>query len=172
MNLSHAQIFELIKVLETCWNSVWNPLASHWSVHNSGETGRGLMEGISMEKSSQGCYKAMQIGFCDSHCNNIMDIQSRLPYSKVVYHAITVFFSSLMEVNISGNRDFVFIIIVQFMMSANSRIRFGLLTVFLCLYSMPSHYQLCANSSEDTELIKIIFPSATCLSDIFCQVCE
>ena len=28
------------------------------------------MEGINMEKSSQGCYKAMQIGFCDSHYND------------------------------------------------------------------------------------------------------
>ena len=45
-----------------------------------------------MEKSSQGCYKAMQIGFCDSHCNNIMDSQNRLPYSKVVYLAIIGFF--------------------------------------------------------------------------------
>ena len=34
---------------------------------SSGVTIRGLVEGINMEKSSQGCYKAMQIGFCDSH---------------------------------------------------------------------------------------------------------
>ena len=32
------------------------------------------MEGINMEKSSQGCYKAKQIGFCDSYHNNIIDI--------------------------------------------------------------------------------------------------
>ena len=57
------------------------------------------MEGINMEKSSQGCYKAMQIGFCDCHQNSIMDIQNRLPYSKVVYPAIIVLFSCLMEVN-------------------------------------------------------------------------
>ena len=37
-------------------------------------------------------------------------------------------------------RDFVFIIIVQFMMSANIRIRFGLQIVFVCLYITPSHY--------------------------------
>ena len=60
-------------------------------------------------------------------------------------------------------REFVFIIIVQFMMSANSRIRFGLQIVFVCLYSTPSHYHHCAKLSEDTELIK-------CLSDIFCRV--
>ena len=32
------------------------------------------MEGINMEKSSQGCYEAIQIGFCDSYHNNIIDI--------------------------------------------------------------------------------------------------
>ena len=51
-----------------------------------------------MDKSSQGCYKAIQIGFCDSYHNNIIGIQNRLPYSKVVYPAI-FFFSCLMEVN-------------------------------------------------------------------------
>ena len=44
---------------------------------------RGLMQGINMEKSSQGCYKAIQIGFCDSYHNKIIDVQNRLPYSKV-----------------------------------------------------------------------------------------
>ena len=37
------------------------------------------------------------------------------------------------------------ICIVQFMMSANSRIRFGLQIVFVCLYITPSHYHHCAN---------------------------
>ena len=63
------------------------------------------------------------------------------------------------------NRDFVFIIIVQFMMSANIRIRFGLQIMFVCLYIKPSHYHHCANLSEDIELIK-------CLSDMFCRVCK
>ena len=63
------------------------------------------------------------------------------------------------------NQEFVFIIIVQFMMSANSWIRFGLKIVFIYLYITPSHYHHCANLSEDNELIK-------CLSDIFCRVCE
>ena len=58
------------------------------------------------------------------------------------------------------NREFVFIIIVQFMMSANSGIRFALQIVPICLYSTPSHYHHCANLSEDNEHIK-------CLSDIF-----
>ena len=42
-------------------------------------------------------------------------------------------------------REFVFINIVQFMMSASCRIRFGLHIVFVCLYITPSHYHHCAN---------------------------
>ena len=57
------------------------------------------------------------------------------------------------------DRDFVFIISVQFMIRANSRIRFGLQIVFFCLYITPSHYHHFANFSEDIEPIK-------CLSDI------
>ena len=66
---------------------------------------------------------------------------------------------------IPENRDFVFIIIAQLMMSANSRIRFGLQIVSICLYITPSDYHHCANLSEDIELIK-------CLSDICCWVRE
>ena len=54
---------------------------------------------------------------------------------------------------------------VQFMKSAYSRIRLGLKIVFVYLYITPSHYDHCANLSEDIGLIK-------CLSDIFCRVCE
>ena len=43
------------------------------------------------------------------------------------------------------NWEYVFINIVQFMMSANSQIRFGLQIVFVCLYITPSHYHHCAN---------------------------
>ena len=60
---------------------------------------------------------------------------------------------------------FVFVIIVQSMMSANSRIRFGLEIVFVCLCITPSHYHHCANIFEDVEFIK-------CLPDIFCRLCE
>ena len=63
------------------------------------------------------------------------------------------------------NREFVFIIIVQFMVSANSQIRFDLKIVFVYLYITPSHYHHCASLSDDIELIK-------CLSDIVCRVCE
>ena len=42
------------------------------------------------------------------------------------------------------NREFVFVIIVQFMMSANGRIRFDLKIVFIYLYITASHYHHCA----------------------------
>ena len=51
------------------------------------------------------------------------------------------------------NQEFVCIIIVQFMMSANNRIRFVLKIVFISLYITPSHYHHCANLSEGNELI-------------------
>ena len=74
-------------------------------------------------------------------------------------------FCHLLHIHSGKKRDFVFIIIVQFMMSANSRIRFGLQIVFVCLYITPSQYHHCANVSEDIEHIK-------CMSDIFCRVCK
>ena len=52
---------------------------------------------------------------------------------------------SLIVYTFRENREFAFISIVQFMMSANSRIRFGLQIVFVCLYITPSHYHHCAN---------------------------
>ena len=60
------------------------------------------------------------------------------------------------------NREFVFIIILHFMISANSRMRFALQIVLVCLYSTSSHYHHCAKLSGDIELIK-------CLSDIFVE---
>ena len=43
-------------------------------------------------------HRKVVIKQCSYH-NNIIDIQNRLPYSKVVYPAIIVLFSCLMEVN-------------------------------------------------------------------------
>ena len=71
----------------------------------------------------------------------------------------------LIAYTLRENREFVFIIFVQFMMSVKSRIRFGLRILFVYMYTTPSHYHHCANLPEDIELIK-------CLSDIFCPVCE
>ena len=69
---------------------------------------------------------------------------------------------SLIAYTLWENRNFVFIIVVQFMMSAKSRIRFGLQIVFVCLYITSSYYHHCANLSEDIERIK-------CLPDIFVE---
>ena len=52
---------------------------------------------------------------------------------------------SLIVYTFRENLEFVFISIVQFMMSANSRIRFGLQIIFVCLYITPSHHHHCAN---------------------------
>ena len=56
---------------------------------------------------------------------------------------------------IPGKLGFGLITIVQFMMSANSRIRYGLQIVFVCLYITSSHYHHCANLSVDIELMSI-----------------
>ena len=47
---------------------------------------------------------------------------------------------SLIAYTLREKRDFVFIIIAQCMMRANSRMRFGMQIVFVCLYITPSHY--------------------------------
>ena len=78
----------------------------------------------------------------------------------LLHHILSLIANTFLE-----NREFVFIIIVQFMMSANIRIRFGLEIVLVCLYSTTSHYHHCANLSEGIEFIQ-------CLSDIICRVCE
>ena len=52
---------------------------------------------------------------------------------------------SLIVYTFRENREFVFNSIVQFMMSANSWIRFGFQIVLVCLYVTPSHYHHCAN---------------------------
>ena len=71
---------------------------------------------------------------------------------------------SLIAYTFRENWNFVFIIIVQFMMSSNRRMRFGLQIVFVCLYITSSHYHHCAKLSDNIVLIK-------CLSDKFCRLC-
>ena len=58
---------------------------------------------------------------------------------------------ALIAYKFRANPEFVFIIIVLFMMSANIRIRFALQIVFICLYITTSHR--CGNLSEDIKLI-------------------
>ena len=72
---------------------------------------------------------------------------------------------SLIAYTFRKKMDFVFIIIVQFMRSTTIRVHFGLQIVLVCLYITLSHCYHCANLSENIELL-------TCLSYIFCRVCE
>ena len=72
---------------------------------------------------------------------------------------------SLIAYTFREKLDLIFITFVQFMMSSNSWMRFGLRIVFVFLYIISSHHHHCANLSEDIELLK-------CLPDIFCRVCE
>ena len=74
------------------------------------------------------------------------------PFPLFSYFSVVVCLRSLLHHILSlivytfrENREFVFISIVQYMMSANSRIRFGLQIVFVCLCITPSHYHHCAN---------------------------
>ena len=92
------------------------------------------------------CYYHHQIGSIHlSHCYHIF------PWL-CAWDVCYITFCHLLHIHSEKNREFVFIIIVQFMMTANSRIRFGLQIVFVCLYSTPPHYHHCANLSEDIEL--------------------
>ena len=99
------------------------------------------------------CYYHNQIGSIHlSHCCHIF------PWL-CIWDVCYISILSLITYTFRENREFVSIMVVQFMMSANNRIRFGLQIVFVCLYITPSHYRQCAVLSED-KLIK-------CLSDIF-----
>ena len=104
------------------------------------------------------CYYHHQIGSIHlSHCYHIF--RGCVPAMFVTSNYVTYCIYT------PGKPGFFSIIFVQFMMSANSRIRFGLQIVFVCLYITPTHYHHCANLSEDIEPIK-------CLSDKFCRLCE
>ena len=92
----------------------------------------------------------------------IIFFRGRVPEMFLTPYSVTC------AIYIPDKPDFVFVIIVQFMMSmmsANSRIHFVLQIAFICLYFTPSHYHHCPKFFEDLELIK-------CLPDIFCRVCE
>ena len=75
-----------------------------------------------------------------------------------------IIFCHLLHIH-SGKTGFF----VQFMMSANSRIRFDLLVVFVCLYITPSYYHYCANLSEDMR-VRYILSSAWVRLSIFSQL--
>ena len=103
------------------------------------------------------CYYDNQIGSIHlSHCYHIF------PWL-CAWDVCYIIFCHLLHIRSGKNREFVFIILVQFMMSANIRIRFGLQIILVRLYNTSSHYHHCANLFEGIELIK-------CLSDIFGRV--
>ena len=105
------------------------------------------------------CYYHHQIGsihFC--HCYHIF------PWL-CAWDVCDIIFCHPLHIRFGKTGNLFSLLLQQFMMSANSRIRFGLQIVLVCLYSTPSHYHHCANLFEDIELIK-------CLSEIFCRVCE
>ena len=78
---------------------------------------------------------------------------------------------SLIAYTFRKKPDFVFIIIAQLMMSANSSIHFGLQIVFVCLYITPSHYHNCANLSEDIKMpVRYIVSSVWVRLSIFSQL--
>ena len=90
--------------------------------------------------------------FIISIAHVIMIIKSEVSTFPIVFHIFPWLCAwdvcdilSLIVYTFRDNREFVFISIVQFMMSANSRLRFGLQIVFVCLYITPSHYHHCAN---------------------------
>ena len=99
------------------------------------------------------CYYHHQIGSINvSNCYHIFSMVMCL---RCLLHHIL----SRIAYTFRKNWDFVLIIIVQFMMSANYRMRYGLQIVLICLYITPSHYHHCVHLSVDIELI-------------FCRVCE
>ena len=84
------------------------------------------------------------------------------PYPLFSYYSVVVCLRCLLHHNLSliaytfrENWDFVFIIIVQFMMSSNIRMRFGLQIQFVYLYITSSHYHHCANLFEDIEHLNV-----------------
>ena len=76
----------------------------------------------------------------------------------LLHHILSRFAHTFRE-----NRDFAFIIIVQFVMSANCLIHFWVHIAFIYWCITPYHYRHCENLSEDIEFIK-------CLSAIFRRV--
>ena len=113
------------------------------------------------------CYYHHQIGsILLSRCYHI--------FRGCVSEMFVTSYMLLIAYTLRENREFVFIVFVQFMISANSRIRFGLKIVFAYSFITLSHHHHCANLSENIELIKMpiryIWSSVWVRSDTFSQL--
>ena len=87
------------------------------------------------------------------------------PFPLLSYFSVVVCLRCLLHHILSRNWDFVLIIIVQFMMSANSPIRYGLQIVFVCLYITPSHCPACRTYLIATIFwVVVICPIIKCLT--------
>ena len=101
---------------------------------------------------------------CLSHCYHIF------PWLWA-WDVCNIIFCHLLHIHYG---EFIIIIIEQFKMSANSRVRFGLQIVFVCLYITPSQNHHCANLSDDIELIKclhIFLYSYCCVGQVTDKCC-
>ena len=79
-----------LRYVHTCAGGRGRRMAENWLQHKQAEPW--------WRASIWRSHRKVVIKQCSYH-NNIIDIQNRLPYSKVVYPAIIVLFSCLMEVN-------------------------------------------------------------------------
>ena len=99
--------------------------------------------------------------FCEGHCQSPVDLRPKgdrdgeflcfyQPYPLSCFSVVVCLRCLLHHIlsriayTFREDRDFVFFVIVQFMMSANIRIRFDLQIVFICFHITPSHYHDCA----------------------------
>ena len=104
---------------------------------------------VSCRICNSSCYYHHQIGSIHlSHCFHIF------PWL-CVWDVCYIIFCHLYTFR--ENREFVFISIVHFTTSANSRIRLGLQIVFVCLYITPSHSHHCANFIWRNWTYKLLF---------------
>ena len=105
------------------------------------------------------CYYHHQIGIIHlSHCFHIF-------LWLCAWDVCCIIFFYLLYIHSGKNREFVFISIVQFMMSANSRIRFACRSYSFVCTLQHIIIIILQTLSADIELIK-------CLSDIICRVGE
>ena len=133
-----------------CLKNVFQKLAGLWLV---GEVVNHV--GLYGSKVNEGCSAFQRRSCCISDWKDISTAHVIIIKSEVSNFPIVILFfrgcvpaMSLIAYTFLKNREFVSIIIVQFMMSANSRIPFGPQIEFVCLCSTTSHYHHCANLSE------------------------